>query len=276
MIATLYGCIDNPPGLLHPLSFTAEYASGTRNSSTIPEGTTAILHISNTTDTAQNNLFPSTILCSDGNGCMNPPDMLFVKNGYYNIYTLSSGSQEHPPSERFDHNTLTPSNHTDYIWACRVNEAIHGPASINLNFSHIASKITFRVVKPHYCENISVISMKYTLPDTSASSLCITDGTITPATTLLPPVELQGNGNVREVITIPFANISPTLTVSMLITSNGFTSSEITYTTTLGFPVEKGIHYTIELTPQEESDMTVGLLKSDWSVKEDIIPYTAE
>lgn len=274
IITILLGCTDSPIPPNHKLSFTAEYASETRSNKTIPAGITALLHICSTSDSTQRNIFPLTTLHSDGNGAMNPTKNIFVTNGCYNLYSLSYGTSEIPDTEIITNNTLTPSNHKDYLWTSSEETSISGATAINLIYKHIAARITFSIIKPEYCEIITVNSLEYTLPDTSTSILKITEGTITPATNILPPAELPGTGSIREVITIPCSDTSARLTVSIIMTINGFTSSEITYSTTLPFPIQQGVHYTIELTPQKNSDIKLNITKTGWFVKEDIIPYT--
>lgn len=146
---------------------------------------------------------------------------MYLPNGNYNLFAVSTlSSQNINPTFTNGKSSSTLSNGVDYLWWGENNTSIAASkVTVPITFSHSCTQIVFKINSGNGIAIDKMIKATITPSSTTNASMSLSNGVITPATTLSTPTAMGVNSLVAQYIMLPL-NYTGNLTATFSLFIN--------------------------------------------------------
>lgn len=272
LLCIIQSCAKESSILPCNISFKGSLEASVKSTQYLASGVLASLYIFNKFENSSTNLTPSVSLISDGFFGLYPTEYVILNSGLYDIFSISFNNKSTPHIPFNTDFKATPENYIDYIWASKYSNYISSSTIIEFTYTHIATKVCIIVNSPDAFSNVTINSIKFTLPNCSSSFIDLLKGEITPANIVLPLTEISGEGNSRTFIAIP-CSAQKEIEVSINATIEGTNYTNLIYKSYIETPFTKGNFYTINVNIENIFNSSLSFVCNDWNHHSNYIPY---
>lgn len=199
---------------------------------------------------------------SDGNGNLITAKRVELKEGYYDIFSLSENTSFIPVVTIFNGSVTGLVNGKEYLLAKRSAVHVNKNTTVSLIFNHIASRILLFVTAEDMQTSVLIKSFRITLPEDQECILKLSEGAISPSESMGPYTEISGFGNIREVLLLP-TRIYPQFKIEVELTTGTSPPVIKSYSGVINSPISGGVTYEVMLK-----------IKKDLQLKTEISFYT--
>lgn len=221
---------DNDPDSGNPqeenalISFSASLESRhmTRSMSPMPRGVVSQIYSFKTTDSRLNEPFADGYYITSSAGMLTGVKgyKMYLDNGTYNMYALSSNSLATPP-EINNGETEPLKNGIDYLWWENLDQDVAtSQVHVPIVFQHVSTQVVIEVSAGDNLKLDSLVSATI-LPPTPGASLHLQIGIIDPARTYdKTPLSMGINKFLAQAIMLPITSDDP-MSLTLKILANG-------------------------------------------------------
>lgn len=230
------GSPDNDPDNENPqegnvlISFSASLESRhmTRAMSPMPKGVISQIYSFKTNDSKLNDPFADGFYITTSVGMLTGVQgyKMYLNNGTYNMYALSSNSLATPPEIK-NGETEPLKNGIDYLWWQNLDQDVTtSQVHVPIVFQHVSTQVVIEVSAGDNLKLDSLISATI-LPPTPGASLHLQIGIIDPARTYdNTPLSMGINKFLAQAIILPITSDEP-MPLTLKILANGETVPRI-------------------------------------------------
>lgn len=217
-------------------SASLESRNVTRAMSPMPKGVISQIYSFKTTDSRLNTPFADGLYITASAGMLTGVAgyKMYLNNGIYNMYAVSTNSLSNPP-EVNNGKTAPLRNGVDYLWWENIEQDITtSQVHVPVVFQHVAAQVVIDIASGTSLKLDSLITATI-LPPTPGASLDLGTGIIEATSTYdTTPFNMGTNKFLAQAIVLPTTSTAP-MALTLKVLANGETTPR-TYTANIPIP----------------------------------------